>query len=52
MNLRLDGGELGGEELGRGTVDEYTEYLRRGAGAALGCEALNRAREKAGLGPL
>ena len=52
VNLRLDGGELGGEELGRGTVDEYTEYLRRGAGAALGCEALNRAREKAGLGPL
>ena len=52
MNLRLDGGELGGEELDRGTLDEYIQYLRRPAGAALGSEALNRAREKASLGPL
>ena len=52
MNLRLDGGELGGEELDRGTLDEYTEYLRRGGSTGLGIEALNRARKKAGLGPL
>ena len=52
MNLRLDGGELGGEELDRGTLDEYTEYLRRGGSTGLGIEELNRARKKAGLGPL
>ena len=49
----MGGGELGAEEQGRGTtLNDYTEYLRRGAGAALGSEALNRARAKAGLGPL
>ena len=52
MNLRRGGGELGGEEQGRGTLDEYTEYLRRGGSTGLGSEALNRAREKASLGPL
>ena len=52
VNLRRGGGELGGEELGRGTVDEYIQYLRRGGSTGLGSEALNRAREKASLGPL
>ena len=52
VHLRLGGGELGGEELDRGTLDEYTEYLRRGGSTGLGSAALNRARKKAGLGPL
>eukprot|EP00964_Phaeocystis_antarctica_P040880 scaffold23393_cov57-Phaeocystis_antarctica.AAC.2 len=52
VQLRRGGGELGGEELGGGSLDEYATYLRGAGSKGLGCEALNRARKKAGLDPL
>ena len=52
VQLRRGGGELGGEELGKGTVDEYATYLRGAGGKGLGSEALNKARKKAMLEPL
>ena len=52
VQLRRGGGELGGEELGKGTLREYATYLRRAGSEGLGSEALNRARKKAMLEPL
>lgn len=52
VQLRKGGGELGGEELGRGTIDEYAAYLGQVGSEGLGSEALNKARKQAGLDPL
>ena len=52
VQLRRGGGELGGEKLDKGTLNEYLEYLRQPGSNGLGSEALNRARKAALLPPL
>ena len=52
VQLRRSGGELGGEKLDKGTLNEYLEYLRQPGSNGLGSEALNRARKAALLPPL
>ena len=49
VQLRRGGGELGGEKLDKGTLNEYLEYLRQPGSKGLGSEALNKARKTAGL---